>query len=340
MRREIAIKEIIHDRYLISESDLIKSIRESVQGNLYQFETHGNLEKVTVVCDPNFMHELLSYFHWKERNAQNYLEDTFRISGQIFYADDRLVIVPRFLLRMVSEDRTKTSVVTNVTNKQGAEYQNYILEQSLLATDYSWLSKFGPLQVIGHGHSHPDLGGIGVKPSSIDVDDHRKNLEDHAIWLSHIVDPIRGLSGFYYGPELKCPKVIYMLYSEDRELFEKSRQVLNRVGPEIIPIHDHKVIPCTGMKDTSQKSDEEEGRKAAVEKTDKEMFETVEYDAVSGKENIEKQPCDSYVEKDNPFVDEDNKTEVKRVIKRLSAALGRCIEFVKRILIPKENKTK
>lgn len=330
MRRGITVKETIFDRYLISETDLLKSIRESVHGNLYQYEINGDLEKVTVICDPNFMHELLSYYHWKERNAQNYLEDIFRISGQIFYDDDRLIIVPRFLLRMVSENRAKTSVVTNVVNKQGAEYQNYILEQSLLTTDYSWLRKFGPLQVIGHGHSHPDLGGIGVMPSSIDVEDHRKNLEDHVIWLSHIVDPIRGLSAFYFGTKLKCPKVIYMLYPEDKELFGKDRIVLGRVGPVTIPSHDHRVIPYDEIKDELKK-DNGESTETEVEKTEMGLPEVEGFDAGFIKENVEDRVNASSVEQLSPEGYDDKR--LRRIIKRTAITYVRSKEFVDRILL-------
>lgn len=244
MRRSAKAKEIIRDSYLLSEEDALASIYESVNGKLCEYTDKGQLSDVTVICDPNFMHELFAYYHWKERNAQNYLEDIFRISGQVFYDKDKLILVPRFLLKMVSEKRSKTGVVTSVVNKQGAEYQNYLLEQELRSTDYHWLEEFGPLEVIGHGHSHPDLGSIGVEPSSIDVTDHRSNLEDHKLWLSHIVDPIRGLTGFYFGPKLKRPKVIYLIYQEDKELFERKQVFFGRISPTVIPEHVHSVLPC------------------------------------------------------------------------------------------------
>lgn len=242
MRRELKMTALIRDCYHMSEEYVKKSIRESVPNQLFEMTTKGRCKNVTVICDPNFMHELLSYYHWGERNAQNFLEDVFRISGQVFYDGHNLILVPRFLLRIVSEERSKTSVVTSVANKQGAEYQNYILERSLDHTDYSWLKRFGPLHVIGHGHSHPDLGGIGVKPSFIDVADHRSNLDDHqTIWLSHIVDPIRGLTGFYYGPDLDCPKVVYMFYQSDYDLFVRN-QVPERNPPKTFPRHIHQVL--------------------------------------------------------------------------------------------------
>lgn len=244
MRREIKATEIISDRYVMSEKDVCRSIRESVPGrHLFEMEVRGNLDKVTVICDPNFMHELFGYYHWRERNAQNYLEDTFRISGQIFHSEDKVIIVPRFLLRMVSTNRKKTEVKTNVVNKAGAEYQNYVLNCSLDATDYRWLKSFGPLYVLGHGHSHPDLG-IGVTPSTTDVTEHRENLADHTFWLSQIVDPIRGMSGFYFGYHLNRPKVIYMLYPEDHDLFQQEKKMFNRSVPVIVPKHEHKVTRC------------------------------------------------------------------------------------------------
>lgn len=238
MRKKLKPKITVKEIFFLSEKETLKSIYESVQGTLCEHIRKGQLKNVVVICDPNFMHELLAYFHWCEDNAQNYYEDVFRIAGQTFYGDDgKLIFVPRFLLRMVSTERGKTSVVTSVVEKQGAEYQNYTLNQSLAHTEYGWLSDFGPLEVIGHGHSHPNLGAIGVKPSSIDVKDHKRNSEDRRLWLSQIVDPNRGLLDFYFGPDMKSPKVIYLLYPEDRPLFERRHNPFKRRAPSTVPKH-------------------------------------------------------------------------------------------------------
>lgn len=349
MRRRITATGIIRNRYIISEADLIKSIRESVRGGVHQVEKRGSNNNVTVICDPNFVHELLSYFHWTEKNAQNYLEDTFRISGQVFYDEDRLILVPRFLLRMVSSNRTKTSVVTTVENKQGAVYQNYVLEQSLSQTDYSWLKEFGPLEVLGHGHSHPDLGGIGVNPSSIDVNDHRRNLQDHALWLSHIVDPIRGLSGFYFGPELSRPKVIYMFYSEDRDMFEKNKRMFGRTAPLTKPKHEHKVIPFVNEKtaDTMKMEEREESDEVLIAKEKEnledlpgkqdetpceETIEPAEDAAVPGQENIENEVCDPCIEEQT----EKAETPLRRFLKRIERIYCR----LKRVFTRRKKHTK
>lgn len=225
----------------MSLQDLERSVRESSAEQLIPVRVKGNIPNVTVVCDPNYMHELLAYYHWGERNASNYLEDVSRISGQVFITDDELVIVPRFHLRIASEQRSKTGVTASIANKQAAEYQNNVCEESLSHTDYGWLTDFGPLRVIGHCHSHPDLGAIGVNPSAIDVADHTSSISDgRFVWLSQIVDPIRKMTAFYYGKDLKTPNVVYYLYPADVNVFRYG-YLFRRQKPKALPKHVHEV---------------------------------------------------------------------------------------------------
>lgn len=247
MRRQGTLTERTEDVYVMSLQDLERSIRESSREQLVPIRIAGTIPNVTVVCDPNYMRELIAYYHWGERNASNYLEDVSRISGQVFGTERELVIVPRFLLRIVSEKRSKTGVSASVGSKRGAEYQNDVFDESLPYTDYQWLRQFGPLRVIGHCHSHPDLGQIGVNPSSIDVADHADSISDgRLVWLSQIVDPIRRMTSFYFGRNMKTPNMVFYLYPADVNRFRYGT-AYRRQAPKTLPQHIHKVLRDPGL---------------------------------------------------------------------------------------------
>ncbi len=241
MRRQGTLTKCEKNYYEMSPGDVERSIRESSAQSLHLVRERGSLPNVTVICDPNYCHDLIEYYHWGERSPQNFLEDISGISGQIFYEGDHITIVPRYLLKMVSERRTKTSVTTSTVNKQGADYQNHILNECLSTSDCKWMQQFGELQIEGRCHSHPDLGSIGVRPSGIDVNDHRNNMSSNELWLSQIVDPVRCMSAFYFGPGLQKPQVIYCLYASDFDRFRHG-SYFSRRPPRIQPIPVREIL--------------------------------------------------------------------------------------------------
>lgn len=92
---------------------------------------------------------------------------------------------------------------------------------------------------VTYSPQHPNLGGIGVRPSPEDVADHHKYMDETTdIWLTHIVDPIRGLSEFYYGHNMIRPTVVYLYYPEDDYIWEGEGMFkYQRQSPNTFPIY-------------------------------------------------------------------------------------------------------
>lgn len=224
------------DYYSFSAKDAEKSIIESCKAPLMVERKKGQNHNVTVVCDPNFMSQLLPYLNWGENSPLNYLEDVLHISGEIYKDNEKTVIIPRFLIRIVTTERRKTAVVTTEENKTASAKQNYMINSNIRNTDYHWLSNFAKLEIVGHGHTHPDLGFIGTKPSGTDRNDHAKNVVDCDVWLSMIIDPVRCDISFYCGESMSQPDVVYMLYPKDAALFKYGTTV-KRTAPKTLPIH-------------------------------------------------------------------------------------------------------
>lgn len=222
-RRHFQIESQEFEYFYMNECDAFKSIKQSVKEDISYILDEGQTNDVTVFFDPNFMHELMHYYHWRENHPNNFFEDSYAISGQVIDNPDNgnKILIARFLLKNVAAERSKTQVTTSPAGKKAYFRQNAIIEQCLKDSDYSFISKFGPLQVIGTGHSHPNLGGIGVNPSGIDVEDHARNMEYPDMpWFTHIVDPIRGLSSVYYGNKMITPRTVYLFYPGDDFIYE------------------------------------------------------------------------------------------------------------------------
>lgn len=242
MRREFKIQPQEKDDYLISEIDAFKSIVKSCECSPTYTFVEGALQNVTVFCDPNFMHELIAYYHWSENHPNNYYEDAYRIAGQVLHNPEinSTILIARFLIKVVASDRSKTAVSTSPQGVVDCMRQASIINDCLEKSDMDFISDFGPLQIIGAGHSHPNLSGIDVNMSGIDVEDHQKCLDyDDMPWLTQIVDPNRGLSAFYFGKTMKTPKVVYMFYPGDDMLFELRTSFMYKRKPtNIIPKHN------------------------------------------------------------------------------------------------------
>ena len=282
MRRKTLSRTII-EFPLFSDADAEKSIIESCHVPPTVIKAK-NASPCTVVCDPDYMHQLLHYLDWGRITPRNYLEDIFEISGHIFYHGDSITIIPRMVIRMVSTQRSKTHVVTTSESKIGAIYQNSISELNIEHCDCPWLSEYGSLSLVGHGHTHPDLGGIGVCPSGIDREEHAMH---ESPWISQICDPIRLLSAFYYGAQMQPANVTYILYPEDAVLFN-SGCVQKRKKPLTMPAFCQEVYtPCSDesndaidIKDTQSPSrntnkNKQRGKKKRKQKKQRKMKEKV-----------------------------------------------------------------
>lgn len=239
MRREFKLQPHEKEDYLISEIDALKSIVKSCECSPSYTVNEGSLKTVSVICDPNFMHELIAYYHWGENHPNNYYEDAYRIAGQVLHNPETnsTILIARFLIKVVASDRSKTSVSTSAQGVVDCMRQASMINDCLKESEMDFISGFGPLKIIGAGHSHPNLNGIDVNMSGIDVEDHQKSLDyDTMPWLTQIVDPNRGLSAFYFGKTMQTPKVVYMFYPGDDLLFElKTNFMYKRKNPDIVP---------------------------------------------------------------------------------------------------------
>lgn len=260
MRREFVLQKQEQDKYYITEIDALKSIIKSCECSPTYTLVEGEQEDVTVICDPNFMHELLAYYHWGENHPNNYYEDVFRIAGQVLYNQETksTILIARFLVKVVASERSKTAVVTSSQGKIDCIRQAFLINECLDKSDYDFMKGFGQLTIIGAGHSHPNLKGIDVNMSGIDVEDHQKALDYETMpWLTQIVDPNRGLSAFYYGKEMKKPKVVYLFYPGDDLLFELKTSFLHkRKTTNIIPLHKKYVYDDNSIQATSETSND------------------------------------------------------------------------------------
>lgn len=229
------------ETFYMTETDVFMSIKESVKKCISFIRVEGDTKNVTVFLDPNFTRDLMHYYHWRERHPDNYLEDSSAISAQIFKNPDTnsTIIVARFLIKNVASERTKVHVTTSSEGKKAYYRQNAYIIQSLTHSSYGFIERFGPLQIVGTTHSHPDLGGIGVRSSTEDVNDHHKYMNGTTdIWLTHIVDPIRGLSEFYYGQNMIRPTVVYLYYPEDDYIWEGEGMFkYQRQSPNTFPVY-------------------------------------------------------------------------------------------------------
>ena len=229
------------ETYYMTEADVFFSIKDSVKKSISYTRVEGETKNITVFLDPNFTRDLMHYYHWLEYHPDNYLEDSSAISAQVFKNPDTnsVIIVARFLIKNVASERTKVHVTTSSEGKKAYYRQNAYIGQSLSHSSYDFLERFGPLQLVGTTHSHPNLGGIGVRPSPEDVADHHKYMDETTdIWLTHIVDPIRGLSEFYYGHNMIRPTVVYLYYPEDDYIWEGEGMFkYQRQSPNTFPIY-------------------------------------------------------------------------------------------------------
>lgn len=242
MRRTFALQSTQSTKYFMTAQNAVQSILESSECDLTCISKKGRNRRVTVICDPSFTRELLAYYHWGERHPDNFFENTFRIAGQIVTdpKNGDTILIARFLLKVIARERSKTRVVTSSQSILDCMGQAYMLNQCLAQSDFSFLQGFGPLTVIGAGHSHPDLGGIGVSMSGDDVKEHLQCLEYKDMpWLSHIVDPIRGLSAFYYGQQMQTPNIIYCFYPGDAQIFRlQSTFLYRRKACGLVPVRE------------------------------------------------------------------------------------------------------
>ncbi len=250
MRRAVSPARY-EDYYSFSAKDAEKSIMESCKTPLMVERKKGQNHNVTVICDPNFMSQLLPYLNWGENSPLNYLEDVLHISGEIYKDNEKTVIIPRFLIRIVTTERSKTAVVTTEENKTASAKQNYMINSNIRNTDYHWLSDFAKLEIVGHGHTHPNLGFIGTKPSGTDRNDHAKNVVDCDVWLSMIIDPVRCDISFYCGENMSQPDVVYMLYPKDSALFKYGTTV-KRTAPKTLPMHISNMPIINNLKSEEQ----------------------------------------------------------------------------------------
>ena len=229
------------ETYYMTEADVFFSIKDSVKKSISYTRIEGETKNITVFLDPNFTRDLMHYYHWLEYHPDNYLEDSSAISAQVFKNPDtnNVIIVARFLIKNVASERTKVHVTTSSEDKKAYYRQNAYIGQSLSHSSYDFLERFGPLLLVGTTHSHPNLGGIGVRPSPEDVADHHKYMDETTdIWLTHIVDPIRGLSEFYYGHNMIRPTVVYLYYPEDDYIWEGEGMFkYQRQSPNTFPIY-------------------------------------------------------------------------------------------------------
>lgn len=278
------------DYYSFSAKDAEKSIIESCKTPLMVERKKGQNHNVTVVCDPNFMSQLLPYLNWGENSPLNYLEDVLHISGEIYKDNEKTVIIPRFLIRIVTTERRKTAVVTTEENKTASAKQNYMINSNIRNTDYHWLSNFAKLEIVGHGHTHPDLGFIGTKPSGTDRNDHAKNVVDCDVWLSMIIDPVRCDISFYCGESMSQPDVVYMLYPKDATLFKYGTTV-KRTAPKTRPVHisNMPVINNTEFEETVHIIEPREVVKEIIKVTEGESFNDIKTTSRTKKNNNKKQ---------------------------------------------------
>ena len=234
------------ETYYMTEAEAFLSIKDSVDKSISFDRVEGDTKDVTVFLDPNFTRDLMHYYHWRERHPDNYLEDSSAISAQVLRNPDtdNIIIIVRFLIKNVASERTKVHVTTSSEGKKAYYRQNAYIEQSLSQTSFGFFRKFGPLQIVGTTHSHPDLAGIDVRPSSEDVADHHKYMKDTTdIWLTHIVDPIRGLSEFYYGEDMIRPTVVYLFYPDDDFIWEGDDMFkYQRKAPKKFPVYKKEVL--------------------------------------------------------------------------------------------------
>ena len=116
MRREFVLQKQEQDKYYITEIDALKSIIKSCECSPTYTLVEGEQEDVTVICDPNFMHELLAYYHWGENHPNNYYEDVFRIAGQVLHNQETksTILIARFLVKVVASERSKTAAARRV----------------------------------------------------------------------------------------------------------------------------------------------------------------------------------------------------------------------------------
>lgn len=257
VRRSLRLIGEETETYYMTEVDVFHSIEGSVKKSISYNRVEGDTKNVTVFLDPNFTRDLMHYYHWREHHPDNYLEDSSAISAQVFKnpETDNIIIVARFLIKNVASERTKVHVTTSSDGKKAYYRQNAYLMQSLPHSSYDFLEKFGPLQIVGTTHSHPDLSGIGVNPSGEDVADHHKYMDNTTdIWLTHIVDPIRGLSAFYYGTNMIRPTVVYLYYPEDDYIWEGEGMFkYQRTSPSLFPVYKR---DCLFGKDNENIADE------------------------------------------------------------------------------------
>lgn len=278
------------DYYSFSAKDAEKSIMESCKTPLMVERKKGQNHNVTVICDPNFMSQLLPYLNWGENSPLNYLEDVLHISGEIYKDNEKTVIIPRFLIRIVTTERSKTAVVTTEENKTASAKQNYMINSNIRNTDYHWLSDFAKLEIVGHGHTHPNLGFIGTKPSGTDRNDHAKNVADCDVWLSMIIDPVRCDISFYCGENMSQPDVVYMLYPKDATLFKYGTTV-KRTAPKTLPVHisNMPVLNNTEFEETVHIIEPREVVEETIKVTEEESFNDIKTTSGTKKNNNKKQ---------------------------------------------------
>lgn len=82
---------------------------------------------------------------------------------------------------------------------------------------------------------------------------YNSRIQDHEFQLLNN----RGLSAFYYGKEMKKPKVVYLFYPGDDLLFELKTSFLHkRKTTNIIPLHKKYVYDDNSIQATSETSND------------------------------------------------------------------------------------
>ena len=255
-RNAVTVSETL-DYYLLSAEDAERSIVDSCRRPVVIERMKGTEHNTTVICDPEYIRSLMAYYSWNQLHPGNYLEDMSDISGQVFRQGDQTVIVPRFLLRQITDQRSKTSVTQTKEDREEALMQNALFNRHLIDSDYAFISDYGSLKVVGHCHSHPDLGGIGVSPSGTDVEEHNSHLavDENKPWISQIVDPVRCLSAFYCGKHLKRPNVVLIMYEEDARRFHFGHNPLRKTPAKCRAQHVREVIGAETRPDVPAAAD-------------------------------------------------------------------------------------
>lgn len=244
MRRRAIEVSVSREHYILSASAAERSIVDSCKNPVVIERVKGTDKNTVVICDPEYIHSLLAYYNWGQSHPSNYLEDISDISCQVFKEGDITVIIPRFVIRQITEKRSKTMVVQTVEDLEESLMLNAMFNREVANSDYAWLCDFGPLLVAGHCHSHPNLGGIGVHPSSTDVNEHNSHLVDdeNRPWISQIVDPVRCLSAFYCGKSMKTPDVVYIMYEDDAKRFHGGYNPIRKAPRKCYVQHIKEVI--------------------------------------------------------------------------------------------------